>query len=173
LRRGAGGIAQKQAAILVAAMVALLFFLQPIVRGWARYEGRLGLPAVPQAARETLDSVALREGDDLLNQACYFGDMGRIEFVTGVLERLDVQGWPNKSDTGWSGYDVEVLGSRWAHLQLTTVAEEYPKGKKMIRCRLRAAWSLQARAVFWSALGLELLVIVLRPGVCRSSGCCC
>jgi GT2 family glycosyltransferase len=140
-------------------MVALLFLLQPIVRGWARYEGRLGLSAAPHAARETLDSVALREGHDSLNEACYFGDMGRIEFVTGILERLDKQGWPNKSDTGWSGYDVEVLGSPWAHLQLTTVAEEYPKGKKMIRCRLRPAWSLQARAAFWSALGFELLVI--------------
>src|SRR5882724_9788845 len=140
-------------------MVALLFLLQPIVRGWARYEGRLGLPAAPQTARETLDSVALREGHDSLNEACYFGEMGRIEFVTGILERLDKQGWPNKSDTGWSGYDVEVLGSAWAHLRLTTVAEEYSKGKKMIRCRLRPAWSLQARAAFWAALGFELLVI--------------
>jgi hypothetical protein len=132
-------------------MVALLFLLQPIVRGWARYEGRLGLPAAPRTARETLDSVALREGHDSLAEACYFGDMGRIKFVTGILERLDKQGWPNKSDTGWSGYDVEVLGSPWAYLRLTTVAEEYPKGKKMIRCRLRPAWSLQARAAFWAA----------------------
>jgi GT2 family glycosyltransferase len=142
-------------------VVALLFFLQPIVRGWARYGGRLGLRAKPLTARETLDSVVLRESDDALNQVCYFGDskVDRIQFVTSILERLDKQGWPNKSDTGWSGYDLEVLGNRWAHLQLTTATEEYPRSKKMIRCRLRAAWSLQATVAFWSALGFELLLI--------------
>ena len=29
----------------------------------------------------------------------------------------------------------------------------------MIRCRLRARWSLQSNVAFWSLLGLELLVI--------------
>ncbi|MDB6068701.1 MAG: glycosyl transferase family 2 [Pedosphaera sp.] len=142
-------------------VVALLFFLQPIVRGWARYQGRLGLRSMPPTAKETLDSMTLRLSDFSLGEVRYWGDesVGRIEFVTSVLARLDKQGWPNKSDSGWSEYDLEVLGSRWAHLQLTTAAEDYPKGKKMIRCRLRTAWSLQAKVVFWAVFGFELLVI--------------
>src|SRR6185503_7264413 len=31
-------------------LVALLFFLQPIARGWARYQGRRGLRPTPQSA---------------------------------------------------------------------------------------------------------------------------
>ena len=31
----------------------------------------------------------------------------------------------------------------------------------MIRCRLRTAWSFQAKALFWGGLGLELLLIGL------------
>lgn len=141
-------------------VVALLFFLQPIVRGLARYRGRLGFHAEPQAAaRETLDSVTLRNSHQRLDEVTYFGGVDRIQFVTAVLERLDRRDWPNKSDSGWSGYDLEVFGNRWTHLRLTTAAEEYPQGKKMMRCRLRSAWSLQAKVAFWSALGFELLVL--------------
>ncbi len=142
-------------------VVALLFFLQPITRGLARYSGQLGLQSAPQASQGSLDSVALRGSHHALGEARYWGDasVDRIEFVKGILERLDREGWPNKTDIGWSEYDIEVLGSRWTQLRLTTVAEDYPRGKKMIRCRLRARWSLQAKVVFWSVLGFELLVI--------------
>ena len=111
--------------------------------------------------RETLDSVALRNSRHSLEEVRYWGDQSvdRMAFVTSILERLDKQGWPNKSDIGWSEYDLDVLGSRWAHVQITTMAEDYPKGKKMIHCRLRAKWSLQAKVAFWGALGFELLVI--------------
>jgi len=142
-------------------VVALLFFLQPIVRGWARYQGQLGLQSTPQAAKESLDSVALRSSRHSLREVCYWGEQSvdRIGFVTSILERMDKQGWPNKSDIGWSKYDLEVLANRWVHLQLTTVAEDHPKGKRMIRCRLRTAWSLQSKVAFWSAFGFELLVL--------------
>jgi hypothetical protein len=142
-------------------VIALLFFLQPIARGWARYQGQLGLLATPQTSQETLESVTLRGSGDALDEVRYWADQNvdRIEFVKGVLERLDREGWTNKSDIGWSEYDFEVLGNRWTHLQLTTVSEDYPRGKKMLRCRLCAGWSLQAKVAFWTTLGFELLVI--------------
>jgi hypothetical protein len=142
-------------------MVALLYFLQPVVRGWARYQGQLSLQSTPSTAKECLESLALRGGKYSLEEVCYWGgqEVDRIGFVTSVLARLDQQGWPNKSDIGWSEYDLEVLGSRWTHLQLTTVAEDYPQSRKMIHCRLRTRWSLQAKLAFWSALGFELMVI--------------
>jgi hypothetical protein len=142
-------------------VVGLLFFLQPIVRGWARYQGQLGLQSSPANVHETLESVSLRNGSHSLDEICYWGNdqVDRIEFVKSILDRLDRDGWPNKSDIGWSEYDLEVLGNRWAHLQLTTVSEIYPRGKQMIRCRLRAGWTLQAKVAFWSMLGFELLLL--------------
>ena len=85
--------------------------------------------------------------------------MERLDFVADILRRLDRQGWPNKTDIGWSDYDVEIYGNRWSNLQLTTVAEEHPPGKQLIRCRLRARWSLPATLAFWSLCGFELLVL--------------
>ncbi len=144
-------------------LVALLFFLQPIVRGWARYQGRLSLRSAPQAATETLDSLALTGGRISLNEVQYWAEkpFDRLAFVASILEQLDRQGWQNRADAGWSDFDVEIFGNRWSRLQLTTVVEHHPDEKTLVRCRLRTAWSLLARVVFWSLLGFELLIVGL------------
>ena len=142
-------------------LVAWLYFLQPIVRGAARYEGRLSQPPTPLAARESLESVALRDSNDSLKKVSYLTDqrLSRIEFVAAILRRLEEKGWPTRTDTGWNEYDLEVPGGRWVRLRLATAAEDYAKDKRLIHCRLRAGWSVQARMVFWGLLGIELLII--------------
>jgi len=141
-------------------LVALLFFLQPIVRGWARYRGRLLSRPTLQAAQPTLDSIALRNSPYSLRELDYWAEqrIDRLALATDILRRLANQGWPHKSDIGWSDYDVEVYDTRWGKLQLTTVAEEHPQGKQLIRCRLRPRWSLRGRVTFWSLCGFELLL---------------
>jgi glycosyltransferase involved in cell wall biosynthesis len=142
-------------------LVALLFFLQPIVRGWARYQGRLNLSPTPQSALKTLESMAVRDHPEQLDQVEYWADakLDRVEFVRHILKRLDEQGWETKADMGWSDYDVEIFGSRWSHLQLTTVAEPHAGGKQLLRCRLRTGWSLAAKVALGAMLGFELVVI--------------
>ncbi len=144
-------------------LVATLFFLQPIVRGWARYQGRLTLRRTPVAAQPNLDSVALRHSSQSLTEVRYWAEkrIDRLEFVADILRRLDRQGWPTRSDIGWSPYDLEIHGSPWSTLQLTTVAEEHPPGKQMIRGRLRARWSLPAMIGFWGFCALALLIVGL------------
>ena len=139
-------------------LVALLYFLQPIVRGWARYQGRLNIQPTPAAARETLDSVTLRAGADKLEVVQYWAAqrVDRIAVVAEILSRLDQQGWPNRPDIGWSDFDVEVQGARWSNVQVTTVAEEHADSRQLLRCRLSARWSLTAKLAFWSLLGLQL-----------------
>jgi hypothetical protein len=118
------------------------------------------LRPTPLAAQQTLDSIALRDSKQPLREVQYWAEqrLDRLALVAAILRRLDQQGWPNKSDIGWSDYDVEVYDTRWGRVQLTTVAEEHPKGKQLIRCRLRARWALRARVAFWSLCGFDLLV---------------
>ncbi|MGD0410801.1 MAG: glycosyltransferase [Verrucomicrobiota bacterium] len=147
-------------------LVALLFFLQPLQRGWARYRGRLRLgPAQPRSL-ETLESLSLQDSDRELGQAQYWSNAGvdRLEFLARILARLEKRGWQFRVDAGWSDFDVEIFGSRWAALQLATAAEPHPGGKQMLRCRLRSAWPLASRAAFFVLLGLELVVIGLLRG---------
>ena len=141
-------------------LIGMLFFLQPIVRGWARYQGRLMPRPSPLAAQQTLDSIALRNSGQSLHEVKYWAErrLDRLAFAAEILRRLDQQGWPNKSDIGWSDYDVEVSDTRWSKLQLTTVAEEHPQDKQLIRCRLRARWAVRTRLAFWALCGFELLI---------------
>ncbi len=144
-------------------LVALLFFLHPIVRGGARYHSRLAFRPSPLAPGHSLDSLALRGSRQPLHEVQYWSEqrVDRLAFVTAIWERLGQKGWSGRSDAGWNEYDVEVAGSRWCQLQLTTVAEDHPGSRQRLRCRLRTSWSLVSRVVFWSLLGLELLVIGL------------
>jgi glycosyltransferase involved in cell wall biosynthesis len=142
-------------------LVALLFFLQPIVRGWARHRGHLRGQQTPLSARETLDSLSLAGREARLDRLAYWAEtpLDRMRFLNRLLERLDQRGWQNKPDAGWSPFDVEVYGSRWALLQLTTASEYYPGARQMILCRLRGKWTFLARALFWSTAGVELIAI--------------
>jgi len=142
-------------------LVALLFLLQPVVRGAARYRGRLTFTPAARAPEESLDSVALRARGAALDRVQYWGErpLDRVAFVAAILARLERLGWPHKTDIGWSEFDVEIYGNRWSNLQLTTATETHAGGRQLVRCRLKAVWSLPAKVAFWSLLGAELLVL--------------
>lgn len=145
------------------ALVALLYFLQPIVRGWARYQGRLAARPKPLLARHNLDSMALREGKLQLSESAYTADryIDRLEFVRDLLKRLDEEGWPNRPDIGWSDYDVEIHGPRWCKVHLTTATELHGRNRTLLRVRLRGRWSLRAMLSFGLLSGLQLAALGL------------
>jgi hypothetical protein len=142
-------------------LIALLYFLQPIVRGGARYQGRLGLGPTADTEQARLEKLQQKDKGEPLDHAYYWTtkDISRIDFVNDILTRLEQQGWPSKADTGWCNYDIEIFGSRWSRLQLTTVTEDMAGGHKLFRVRLHAGWSLLAKLAFWGAFGFEMLLI--------------
>ena len=139
-------------------LIALLFFLQPIVRGWARYQGRLLPSSERLTSRQTLDSVALRDSRERLDKVDYWSTrpLDRLEFVRRLLEHLERQAWLLTPDIGWSDHDVEIYGGRWNQLQLATVVEDLARKTHLLRCRLRVRWSLQSKVLFWTLVGCEL-----------------
>lgn len=144
-------------------LVALLFLLQPIVRGWARYRGRLFLPRSPLAARETLDSLSRAQQNDVPEEVHYWlqPEMDRQSFLASLVRRLERAAWNPRTDSGWNDYDLEVHGSRWTKLQLTTVSEYATDGHQVLRVRLRPALTLATRIVFCALLGAVVLTIGL------------
>jgi O-antigen biosynthesis protein len=144
-------------------LVALLFFLQPITRGWARYRGRLLQSPTPLSHRETMNTLGPQFEGKVFELAQYWTKqpVTRVEFLSAILEELDNHSWPNKADVGWNDYDIEIYGSRWCTLQLTTVAEGHKDGAQLFRCRLKTVPSLLAETVVALTVAFEVLLIGL------------
>jgi glycosyltransferase involved in cell wall biosynthesis len=142
-------------------LVACLFYLQPIFRGWARYQGGFKAPSSRLSRRENL-RTALREtsgADFELHEYWNDGGIERTEFLRVLIDRLEKFGWQHKVDAGWNRYDVQIYGSAWSVIQLITVSEVLGHGKQLLRCRLIPGGTWFARAFFWGLLALELVVI--------------
>ncbi|MEY4387329.1 MAG: hypothetical protein RLY20_2612 [Verrucomicrobiota bacterium] len=146
-------------------LVAVLFLLQPIVRGWARYRERL-TPHNTASPQPSLESQALVHNKAPLDEVCYWSEhrVDRVVFVADLLRRLDEMGWPNKSDIGWSEFDIELFGNRWNSVQLITATEDHHQGRSLLRARLRPRWTLEARVAFWALIALEVVVLSFLPG---------
>ncbi len=144
-------------------LVAWLCFLQPIFRGRARYEGRLRINTTPSAAFRRMESPARLDRDEPLEHVRYWCHTGldRIEFVHAIVGKLEEEKWQHRPDAGWREFDVEIYGTRWSRLQITTVAEAMEKGHRLFHCRLAAGWSLLAQVTFWAACALEVLLVSL------------
>jgi hypothetical protein len=142
-------------------LVALLFFLQPLERGLARYRCQLRSRASPllhRKERQTSSTEAF-ESETLVYWSD--GSTDRLAFLRALLGRFEQDRWQVRSDSGWTNYDIEVLESRWARLRLTTATEALDKGRLSLRCRLSPLWSVAARAFFCAVLGIELIIAIM------------
>lgn len=142
-------------------LVGLLFFLQPIVRGWERYIGNLASPRTRLSKRETLESVTRSLEFSDFGSMRYWNDraLERAEFLSQLIERLDQRGWQNKVDNGWNAYDVQVYGTAWSHLRISTASEYFPQGRQVLNVRLLPGWTLLAKVLFSGLLAVEVVLM--------------
>ncbi len=142
-------------------LVGLLYLLQPLVRGYARYHKRLLFNPTPMSATQRFELVALKDSQEALQDIAYWSGkfIDRVQFLKVIQNKLEQEGWSHRVDSGWSNYDIEIFGSRWITIQLITASELYPEGKQAFKCRIKTVWSLPAKAAFWGLFALELLVI--------------
>src|SRR5437667_3243989 len=132
-------------------LVALLFFLQPIVRGWARYKWAWSERTQPHHRR----CGAPRGHDPRAEETISYwseGSVDRYSLLQQIMARLRAENWRVKTDTGYNDYDLEIIGSNWARLRLTTVTEELEEGRRIFRCRLKSSWTFRGRTAFWLTL---------------------
>src|SRR5204863_10133978 len=102
-------------------LVALLFFLQPIVRAGARYEERFNPKLGTRSQRApVVDASGPREVIGYWSR----GSVGRYEFLTRVQAHVAALGWPHKWDSGWNDFDLDVTINRWSTSNLITATEE-------------------------------------------------
>jgi hypothetical protein len=141
-------------------LVATLFFLQPIVRGWARYKTQSRLRFHPLASAAAPEPKLAGHAEPP-TQFCYWSKNGadRFAFLRRILAKLDTANCQTALDSGWNDFDVELICNLWTNLSLVTVNEYLANNRIFLRCRLDAKWSGLARFLFWSMLILEIFLI--------------
>lgn len=140
-------------------LVALLFFLQPIVRSCARFKWRQNLRV--NRGNIPVERSAAQFSEEVPETVRFWssGTATRYRFLTEILTKLEQAGWDFKTDTGWRPYDLEIPASVWTRLRLTTVSEELEHGEMNFRCRIQGFWSLPSRIAFSAAAAITALLI--------------
>jgi len=135
-------------------LVAFLAFSQPLVRGWARYFTWLKFKRTPESvisAKEKDFSPSRIRGYSRLN-FWNEGGLGREILLKEIIQALESEGWSYSMDTGWKEWDIQIYGSFWWGIRLSSVTE-YHGGPK---CLTRVALSIRMVA---TTIVVNLLIL--------------
>jgi len=140
-------------------VVMFLGFVQPLVRGWARYFTWLDSKRTPQMVIETpekLPSATPPFGS--LRVRTYWSEEGieRHALLKTIFELLDEEGWNFSADTGWKSWDIQIYGNFFWSILLQSVTE-YHGGPKCLT-RVRLAYRFVSTTVIINLLALSLLL---------------
>jgi O-antigen biosynthesis protein len=143
-------------------LVALMYLLQPVVRGWPRYAHRLRRSETPTTARAKVREMARQyEGVGSVFTVHYWNEeaIERFAFLQKLLEVLDRDDWQASADSGWDEHDVSVFGDRFTRVDVSTVAENHGGNKRLLRAKLCARWTLLGKVFLWTVVSLVALFV--------------
>ena len=147
------------------ATVAVLCYLQPLVRSWAHYRGRLSryasIESPPTEGRTGWRWPWGRSTRSYWGEA--WGE--RPEVVKRTVAELLANRWGVTLDTGWSDWDAEIFGHPWTCVRVTSVQEEHGEGRRLVRLRFRFGPTWLGWTVLAALAASVGLAAVLEPGV--------
>jgi glycosyltransferase involved in cell wall biosynthesis len=142
VRSAATAPLQKGAARWCRPLVAFLYFIQPIVRGFYRLTYLLSNKRLPQmhvgpgtgasSAKQNSASVV-----DLYWQSDQA--TGREGLLEELVNKAKGLGWYGDFGNAWADWDVKLVGDRWHDIVIRTATEElgWPKRFTRARCTVR------------------------------------
>ncbi len=146
------------------AVIALLCWLQPLIRSGQRYRTRFGIPATPLPPA----------GDP----ATWPGPVARYLTTTGVdramlltraVEELRRRGHHPVLDPGWSRWDFDVICNQAMRLRVRTAQESYGGNSAQIIVRYQLQRSVRLNALALMAGVVVLLMALAHHGRFRQS----
>ncbi len=146
------------------ALIALLIYLGPLLRGWERLKWRVKtmqtndhfrLAAVEQRAR-----IVWPERAFVLS---YWNEAAAEKEVLlgGLMDFLLPQKYFVVADTGWSKWDLKIARGLWSRALVTVCAENHGGQKRLLRVRCAMRSSSLARVLLrcYAALGAGSLIL--------------
>ncbi|MGH7062702.1 MAG: glycosyltransferase [Stellaceae bacterium] len=146
------------------ALVALLIYLGPLLRGWERLKWRLrgmrghthiGLPPAEQRPR-------IAWADRALDLAYWSEEGTEKEALLGALTDFLL---PHKyvvaTDTGWSGWDLEIARGLGGRSMILVCTENHGGAKRLLRVRCTMRFAAPARFLLRGCAALTALALIL------------
>src|SRR5439155_17864556 len=146
------------------ALVTLLIYLGPLLRGWERLKWRvktmqtpdhIGLPPVEQRAR-----IVWPERAFVLS---YWNETAgeKEALLQGMMDFLLPQKYFVMADTGWSKWDLKIARGLWSRALVTVCGENHGGNKRLlpVRCAMRSSSLARVLLRCYAALGAGSLIL--------------
>ncbi len=152
-------------------LIAFLHFRQPIARGWARYSVRLKHKVMKREARGYQRSNDLPfDPQDRRTLRYWSSEFDRVHLLKNITDEVKAAGWRIRLDSGWGEWDMEIYGSRYVKVRVTTASEHHDGRGMLTRVRVHTFMSKFCQCLFFASLilcGLLLLHVwpFSRPAV--------
>jgi glycosyltransferase involved in cell wall biosynthesis len=118
-------------------LIAYLHFRQPVTRGWARYSVRLREKVLKGEAKGYHRPAQLPFDPAEPGTLRYWShEHDRLPLLHQINEEVRTAGWRARVDSGWHNWDMEIYGSRYAKVRLTTATEHHDGSGMLTRVRV-------------------------------------
>ncbi len=147
------------------ALVALLIYLGPIVRGWERLKWRFKTSAVEEqpTALGTVEQKACVAWRDLSFSLAYWSERGEEKeaLLSSLMGFLTPHKYFVVMDTGWSDWDLKIARGLWTRAHVLCCVENHGGSKRLLRVRCTLALSRLAKLMLRGYVAAGLLALFL------------
>lgn len=151
-------------------LIAYLHWRQPLTRGWARYSVRLKAKVLTDEAVGYSANRDLPFDPSEKRTLLYWHDWAdRVKLLEAVKSEAIGAKLKYRIDSGWEKWDLEIYGSRYVKVRLTSASEHHGHGK-LTRVRVETLMSkfcvvLMLASVMFAGLLLMHVWPFSRPAV--------
>jgi O-antigen biosynthesis protein len=146
------------------ALVALLIYLGPLLRGWERVRWRIReMRAQPHASpAEPGERMRISWRERALHLA-YWSEAGaeKEALILGLMDFLVRQKYFVVPDTGWSSWDLKIARGLCSRSLVTVCAENHGGAKRLLRVRCAMRLSRAALFLLRSYAALTAAALIL------------
>jgi glycosyltransferase involved in cell wall biosynthesis len=141
-------------------LIAWLHYRQPIARGWARYSVRLRAKVMRHLGGGVGPKRDLPFDPLDLATLCYWHhEKDRFPLLGIITDHMQAAGWRTRPDSGWRDWDIEVLGSRYANIRITTATEHHHGSGLLTRVRVTAHMSTFCKVLMAACALLSVILL--------------
>ncbi len=139
-------------------LIAYLHWRQPIARGWARYSARLKAKVMKQPKGYRRGHRLPWDAQDQQTLRYWSTQYDRLNLLEKIKCEVDSAGWRMRVDSGWGPWDMEIYGSRYVKVRITTATEKHHGVGMLTRVRVEPKMSRFCAVIF---AGIWLLCALL------------